>query len=44
MSTLVNRIRDRRAAVRRARAIERALASAPSQAMRDELLAITNRY
>lgn len=44
MSTIVQKYRDRRAALRRARAIERALDRCPSRAMRDELLSIANRY
>ena len=44
MSTLFQKYRDRRTAVRRTRAIERALERCPSQAMRDELMAIASRY
>ena len=44
MSTLMERIRNRRLAERRTRAIERAMRSAPSSALRRELLEIVNRY
>jgi hypothetical protein len=44
MSTLIERIRNRRLAERRTRAIERAMRSAPSSALRRELLEIVNRY
>ncbi len=44
MHNMMSKMRNRRAANRRARAIERALANAPSQALRDELLTIVNRY
>ncbi len=44
MTKLINRFRDRRAAYRRERAIEKALASCSSQTMRDELLTIASRY
>jgi hypothetical protein len=43
MSTLAEKFRTRRAAARRARAIERALAHCSSQSMRDEILTIANR-
>jgi hypothetical protein len=43
VSTLAQKFRTRRAAVRRARAIERALATCTSQTMRDEILTIANR-
>ncbi|HEX2356540.1 MAG TPA: hypothetical protein VHI50_08775 [Micromonosporaceae bacterium] len=41
--TMMKRIRSRRDAVRRARAIERALHSTTSPAVRDEILAIATR-
>ncbi|WP_018347402.1 hypothetical protein [Longispora albida] len=44
MSNLMDKFRNRRAAHRRARAIERALQNCPSQSLRDELLTIANRY
>ncbi|HZN20655.1 MAG TPA: hypothetical protein VFB84_21090 [Micromonosporaceae bacterium] len=44
MSTFVDRIRSRRDAARRSRAIERALRSSPSLAVRNEIMAIANRY
>lgn len=44
MSNLMDRFRSRREMTRRTRAIERALRSTPSQAVRDELLEIANRY
>ncbi|HEX6500920.1 MAG TPA: hypothetical protein VF054_18100 [Micromonosporaceae bacterium] len=44
MSILMDRIRNRRAAARRTQAIERALRSTPSRAIREELLDIANRY
>jgi len=44
MSTLIDRYRARRTYVRRSRAIERALRTAPLQTLREELLAIANRY
>jgi hypothetical protein len=44
MSMLMDRFRDRRNASRRVRAIERALRATPSQAVRNELLEIANRY
>jgi hypothetical protein len=43
VSSLAQKFRTRRAAVRRARAIERALATCTSQSMRDEILTIANR-
>jgi hypothetical protein len=43
MSAIVDRIRSRREAERRARAIARVMRSAPSSALRRELLEITNR-
>lgn len=43
MSTFSQKYRAHRAAARRARAIERALASCTSQTMRDEILTIANR-
>lgn len=42
--TMIDRYRNRRDAARRARAIDRALRSANSPAVRDEILAITQRY
>ena len=42
--SMMNRFRDRRDAARRARAIERALRSAKTPAVRDEILAIASRY
>jgi hypothetical protein len=44
VSTLAQKFRTRRAAVRRARAIERALATCTSETMRDEILTIANRH
>jgi hypothetical protein len=44
MSTLMDRIRNRRRAERRTRAIEQAMRNAPSAALRRELLEIVNRY
>jgi hypothetical protein len=44
MSTLMDRIRTRRAAQRRAAAIHAALAASPSRAMREELLAMASRF
>jgi hypothetical protein len=44
MSTLMQRMRTRRDATRRVRAIEDAIRKAPSQAMRRELLEIASRY
>jgi len=41
--SMLTRFRDRRAATRRARALERALRSAQSPAVRDEILAIASR-
>jgi hypothetical protein len=43
VSTLASKFRARRAAVRRARAIERALATCTSPTMRDEILTVANR-
>jgi hypothetical protein len=43
MTTLVQRLRNRRSADRRARAIERAMRNAPSSALRRELLEIASR-
>ncbi|WP_163512496.1 hypothetical protein [Fodinicola acaciae] len=43
MQNLVRKYREHRASVRRSRAIERAIASATSPSMREELLAIANR-
>ncbi|MDG4794825.1 hypothetical protein [Micromonospora sp. WMMD1082] len=42
--SMIERIRSRRDASRRARAIERALRSASSPAVRDEILAIAQRH
>ena len=42
--TMINRFRHRRDAARRARAIERALQSANTPAVRDEILAATQRF
>ncbi|GAB3853735.1 hypothetical protein ACN26Z_02830 [Verrucosispora sp. WMMD703] len=42
--SMIERIRNRRDASRRARAIERALRSASSPAVRDEILAIAQRH
>ncbi len=44
MSTMMERMRNRRDMNRRNRAIERALREAPSAAMRNELLEIASRY
>jgi len=44
MTTMMSRIRSRRDAARRARAINQALRSAPSTALRRELMEITSRY
>jgi hypothetical protein len=44
MTTLVQRLRNRRSADRRARAIEQAMRNAPSSALRRELLEIASRY
>jgi hypothetical protein len=44
VSTLMQRLRNRRSADRRARAIERAMRNAPSSALRRELLEIASRY
>jgi hypothetical protein len=44
MSTLRERIRNRRQAERRARALTQALRSAPSQSMQRELLEMINRH
>ncbi|MEV1288345.1 hypothetical protein [Micromonospora sp. NPDC049679] len=44
MSTMIDRFRTRRDATRRARAIERALRSATSPAVRNEILVIAQRY
>jgi hypothetical protein len=41
---LIDRIRERREAARRAHAIERALRQAKSPAVREEILAIAQRY
>jgi hypothetical protein len=41
--SMMNRLRTRRDTVRRARAIERALNSTKSPAVRDEILAIATR-
>jgi hypothetical protein len=41
--SMMNRIRSRRHAARRARAIERALRSTDSSVVRDEILAIATR-
>jgi hypothetical protein len=40
----MQRLRNRRSADRRARAIERAMRNAPSSALRRELLEIASRY
>jgi hypothetical protein len=42
--TMIDRFRSRRDATRRARAIERALRSANSPAVRNEILAAAQRY
>ena len=44
MSRMIDRYRHRRDAARRARAIDRALRQANTPALRDEILAITDRY
>ncbi len=41
--SLLTKLRQRHAAARNARAIDRALRSAPTQAMRDEILLISQR-
>ncbi|MFI5959647.1 hypothetical protein [Cryptosporangium sp. NPDC051539] len=43
MSTLSQRLRERRMAHRRARALERVLARMPEGTMRDEILVIASR-
>jgi hypothetical protein len=43
VSTLAQKFRTRRAAIRRTRAIERALATCTSQTMRDEIMTIASR-
>ncbi|MEV4627452.1 hypothetical protein AB0J90_14285 [Micromonospora sp. NPDC049523] len=42
--SMIDKFRSRRDAARRARAIERALRSANSPAVRDEILTIAQRY
>lgn len=42
--TMIDRFRSRRDAARRARAIDRALRSATSPAVRDEILTLAQRY
>jgi len=42
--SLLHRLRDRHAAAARARAIDKALRSAPTPAMRDEILLVSQRY
>ncbi len=42
--TMIERFRARRAAARRTRAIERVLQATNSSAVRDEILAIAQRY
>ena len=42
--SMINRLRDRRNASRQSRAIDRALRKAPTQAMRDEIVVIAQRY
>lgn len=42
--SMIERIRTRRDATRRTRAIQRALRSASTPAMRDEILSIAQRY
>lgn len=42
--TMIQRIRSRRETARRTRAIERALRSANSPAVREEILTIAQRY
>lgn len=44
MTTLMQRLRTRRQVDRRMRAIEQAMRTAPSSALRRELLEIANRY
>ncbi len=44
MSTLMTKYRSRRAAMRRARAIQRALDASPSPTVREELRAIASQY
>jgi hypothetical protein len=44
MSTLMERVRTRRQAERRARAVARALQDAPSSSLRRELMEIVSRY
>jgi hypothetical protein len=41
---LIDRLRQRHAHARTARAIDRALRSAPTQAMRDEILLLSQRH
>jgi hypothetical protein len=43
VDSIVRKYREHRATVRRTRAINRAIASATSPSMREELLAIANR-
>jgi hypothetical protein len=43
MSTLGQRLRERRVAHRRARALDKVLARVPAGTMRDEILEIANR-
>jgi hypothetical protein len=42
--SMLARLRNARAAARRARAIDKALRSAPTPAMRDEILLVAQRY
>ena len=42
--SMIERLRERRHAARRTRAIERALRSAKTPSVRDEILAIASRY
>lgn len=42
--SMIDRIRNRRNATRQAREIDRALRSAPTQAMRNELIVIAQRF
>jgi hypothetical protein len=44
MTKMMERMRKRSAAHRRARAIERAIRTSPSAAVRRELIAIASRY
>jgi hypothetical protein len=44
MTSMMQRMRNRRDATRRARAIEDALRKAPSQAMRRELIDMASRH